>query len=149
MHGLETSACASLNPNMAKPILPVVCAVIISNGLILAVRRGENQSNAGLWEFPGGKVEPNESNQQALIREIEEELMVQVLLAMHLKPVIWEDETRIIELRPYFAEISFGEIQLREHSSMQWLKPEELDSLQWAPADIPVVQQVIEALKDV
>jgi len=132
---------------MAKPILSVVCAVIISNGLILAVQRGENQSNPGLWEFPGGKVEPNESNQEALIREIEEELMIQVLLAMHLKPVFWEDETRIIELRPYFAEISYGEIQLREHSSMKWLKLEELDSLQWVSADILVVHQVKEALK--
>lgn len=133
---------------MTKSILPVVCAVILSNGLILAVRRSENQSHPGLWEFPGGKVESSESDKEALIREIEEELSVQVLLAMHLKPVIWEDALHIIELRPYFAEISFGEIQLKEHSDMLWLKPEDLLSLEWAPADIPVVHQVIEALKD-
>lgn len=133
---------------MQKPIIPVVCAVIVSDGLVLAVERGPNQSHAGLWEFPGGKVESRESDQEALTREIEEELMVNIRLTMRLNAVSWEDEFRIIELRPYFAELIYGEVRLQEHASMQWLKSESLDTLNWAAADIAVVKQVQEALKD-
>jgi len=134
---------------MQKILISVVCAVIVQDDLVLAVRRGPTQSFAGLWEFPGGKMESQESDKQALIREIEEELTVNVQLSMRLKPVFWEDETRIIELRPYFAEITFGEISLLEHDQLQWLKPVALLELNWAPADIPVVHQVIEALSGV
>jgi len=133
---------------MQKPIIPVVCAVIVSEGLVLAVQRGAEQLNAGLWEFPGGKIEGHESDQEALIREIEEELMVNIRLVMRLNTVSWEYENQTIELRPYFAEIIYGEIHLQEHASMKWLKAADLGILDWAPADIAVVQEVKEALKD-
>ncbi len=134
---------------MQKPILAVVCAVIVSKGLILAVQRNKEQSYPGLWEFPGGKIEANESEQEALIREIEEELLLNIRLTMRLKPVSYEEEERVIELRPYYAEIAFGELSLQEHASYKWLAVSELNKLNWAPADLPVVFQVRETFRDV
>jgi 8-oxo-dGTP diphosphatase len=127
---------------MEKPYLSVVCAVILKNNQVLAVKRSEKQSLPGHWEFPGGKVEFDETEKIAIIREIEEELSITVVPIMTLTPSWWQGETDLIHLVPIVCEWPNGEIVLQEHAEFRWLSTEELPSLNWAPADVSVVKQV-------
>ncbi|MBI1221126.1 MAG: NUDIX domain-containing protein [Bacteroidetes bacterium] len=129
-----------------KDILPVVCAIVVHEGKVLAVKKAAHQSYAGKWEFPGGKVEAGESDKQALKREIIEELKVEIIANMRLDTVFYEENSRIIELRPYICEISLGDVTLQEHAALNWASISELEQLDWAPADIPVMKEVCELL---
>ncbi|MBS9525261.1 (deoxy)nucleoside triphosphate pyrophosphohydrolase [Litoribacter alkaliphilus] len=124
-------------------MIKVTCAVIIKNGLILAVQRNATQSNPLKWEFPGGKIENGESETDCLLREIQEELEIKVKLDQRLTPVQCNYERNPIELIPYLVTHLSGAIQLQEHIDFKWLLPEELESMDWADADLPVVQEVL------
>ncbi|WP_143961109.1 (deoxy)nucleoside triphosphate pyrophosphohydrolase [Litoribacter populi] len=124
-------------------MIKVTCAVIIKNGLILAVQRNATQSNPLKWEFPGGKIEQGESEEHCLLREIQEELEVRVKLDKRLTPVQFNYERNPIELIPYLATHLSGAIQLQEHIDFKWLMPEELEDMDWADADIPIVEEVL------
>lgn len=128
---------------MEKPYLSVVCAVILKNDQVLAVKRSETQRLAGYWEFPGGKVEFEESEKHAIIREIEEELSITVIPIMTLLPVWWQGESDLIQLIPIVCEFPNGEIVLQEHAEFRWLGTKDLPSMKWAPADVSVVKQVV------
>lgn len=123
-------------------MLAVACAVIFSENLVLAVQRGPSQDLPGKWEFPGGKVEPNESEEECLIREIREELCLDIKLEKRLLPVEHIYERHAIRLIPYTATIFGGELLLTEHQGHKWLTRENIDSIDWAPADWPIVYQL-------
>lgn len=127
---------------MEKPYLSVVCAIILKNNQVLAVKRSETQRLAGYWEFPGGKVEFEETEKNAIIREIEEELSIGVVPIMTLTPVWWQGESELIQLIPIVCEFPEGEIVLQEHAEFRWLGIKDFPSMNWAPADISVVRQV-------
>lgn len=97
----------------------------------------------GFWEFPGGKVEADEMPEESLIREILEELniSIQILLSMSPSEFSYSFE-KTIRLLPYLCTWESGTIRLLEHEEVRWLTREELYSLNWAPADLPIVQEL-------
>ncbi|WP_158861160.1 (deoxy)nucleoside triphosphate pyrophosphohydrolase [Lunatibacter salilacus] len=123
-------------------MIDVTCAVISYGNKVLAVQRGPTQDLPGKWEFPGGKVEQNESEEECLIREIREELCLDIQLNRRLHPVEHVYDRYTIRLIPFTATILGGKILLTEHQDYTWLSPVNLESIDWAPADLPIVYQL-------
>ena len=119
----------------------VVAAIIIRDGLILATQRGYGEYRDG-WEFPGGKVEPGESEPEALVREIEEELAVRVEVIRHLTTISYDYPAFHLEMACFVCTIAEGEPKLIEHEAARWLAPEDIDSVAWLPADVLVVDEL-------
>lgn len=107
----------------------------------LATQRGYGDYK-GMWEFPGGKVEAGETNQQALARELSEELAIQVSVGDFLCTVEQDYPGRHITMHCYFCEMTSGTLTLLEHESARWLSLENLRSVNWLPADISVVESI-------
>ncbi|MCC5928029.1 MAG: (deoxy)nucleoside triphosphate pyrophosphohydrolase [Cyclobacteriaceae bacterium] len=124
-------------------MIRVVCAIITRNAEILCVKRGKVIHEPYLWEFPGGKIQQGETEQEALVREVMEELNLKVIPQMRLKPVRHEYPEKSIELIPYFCKTN-GDAPpiLTEHLDFKWLKPNQLHELNWCPADIPITYEV-------
>ncbi len=124
-----------------KPIT-VVCAIIVHDNKILAVQRGKNMSLPLKWEFPGGKIEPNETEHDCIKREIREELNIEIEVKNRLTPSYFEYPNITIELIPYLAQYLSGEIVLAEHKGYQFLSTSELNNLDWAEADLPILKEL-------
>ncbi|MFD5279030.1 (deoxy)nucleoside triphosphate pyrophosphohydrolase [Pseudarthrobacter sp. NPDC058362] len=117
---------------------------------LLAARRSAPETLAGLWEFPGGKVEPGEAAPAALVRELREELGVEVRLGQELssgQPQGWPLNRRA-SMRVWFAQVSSGKPQpLEDHDELRWVSladPEAVLALPWIPADYPIVEAVLD-----
>lgn len=124
----------------------VVAAVIQDKGKFLACRRASNKSLAGKWEFPGGKVEPGETDKKALEREIKEELNVQISVGKLLTISINDLGTEVIEMYSYLAELDGDRpFASSDHDQLVWLSRNETAALDWAELDLPVVR-ALEAL---
>jgi 8-oxo-dGTP diphosphatase len=120
----------------------IVAAVIITDGRVLACERASPPEVAGRWEFPGGKVEPGETDQQALARECAEELGVRVEVGARVGPDVPLAHGRAV-LRVFAATLLGGDVpRALEHSAMRWLAADELDSVPWLPADKPIVAEL-------
>jgi len=91
------------------------------------------------WEFPGGKINDGEHPEECLSRELHEELGIGVVISRPLAPVTYQYSTFIITLYPFVCRITTGEIILHEHKALTWLSPERLHALDWADADMPVI----------
>ena len=121
--------------------IEVVAAVIFREGKVLCVQRTEHEKEyiSLKWEFPGGKVEVGESREEALMREIAEELVVEIHELQYLTTVEHSYPDFHLTMHAYTCALKAGEVELREHLSLKWLAVEELDRLDWAAADVPVV----------
>jgi 8-oxo-dGTP diphosphatase len=120
----------------------IVAAVIITDGRVLACERSAPPEVAGRWEFPGGKVEPGETDQQALARECAEELGVRVEVGDRVGPDVPLAHGRAV-LRVFAVNLLEGDVpRALEHTSMRWLAKDELDSVHWLPADKPIVAEL-------
>lgn len=115
----------------------VVGAAILADGRLLAAQRAEPPHMAGGWELPGGKVDPGESDEDALVRECHEELAVKVRLVRRVGGD-WRLSERAL-LRVWTAELVEGEPQPLEHLQLRWLTPSELYDVTWLPGDRPAV----------
>lgn len=125
------------------PMTDVVCGVIgDGEGRVLACLRPAGKRLGGLWEFPGGKVEPGESPEAALVRELEEELGIVVVATSPLDPVSWSYDFGDIRLLPYHCKVVSGTICPHEHERVIWCDPQDFGTLEWAPADLPVLDQL-------
>ncbi|SDQ31720.1 (deoxy)nucleoside triphosphate pyrophosphohydrolase [Carnobacterium viridans] len=130
--------------NLLKKI-NVVGAILIENGKILCAQRGEGKSLAYLWEFPGGKIETGETPQEALIRELQEELMIDVeVQSEKFEETSYQYDFGLVTLTTFICFLKRGTPQLTEHIAVEWLAPKELTTLEWAPADIPAVEKLME-----
>lgn len=126
---------------MAKSI-NVVGAVILKDDLVLCAQRSESGALPGLWEFPGGKIELNESMQEALRREIQEELACEIAVKSEIASTIHQYDFGVVSLTTFYCDLVSGTPTASEHASIIWLTPEALFTLEWAPADIPAVSQI-------
>lgn len=125
-----------------KLVIEVVGAVIVRDGLVLCVQRGPSGSLPNLWEFPGGKIEPGETAEQALEREILEELQCWVAVKDKVTTTSHEYDFAIVNLTTFYCELVEGVPHLVEHADLAWRRPEALHELDWAPADIPAVDLI-------
>ena len=120
----------------------VVCALIEKeNGQLLACKRAAGTHLGGCWEFPGGKIEADESAVSALEREIAEELDIVIDVGDPLTPVVWDYGKVVIYLRPYRCRILDGEIRAHVHEEIYWCDAKQLGELDWAPADLPILAE--------
>ena len=126
-----------------KKQVEVVTAIIKYNNKYFAAQRNNFGELAKKWEFPGGKIEKGESNEEALIREIKEELKTDIVIKNFFMTVNHEYKTFNLTLHAYLCEANTEEIYLTEHLNSKWLKKEDLKSVDWAEADIPIVEKII------
>lgn len=125
-----------------KKHITVVGAVIVRDGLIYCARRGLSGALPGMWEFPGGKVEKDESFEVALVREIDEELGCEISVIEPLETTTHEYDFAVITLATFMCELVTGEPESNEHAEERWLSVDALKTLEWAPADIPAVEKL-------
>lgn len=123
----------------------MVGAVILRDGQVLCAQRGAG-SQAGLWEFPGGKVEAGESPLSALSRELTEELGCTISVGPLVTTTVHEYAEIVVELTTYWCTLVHGTPEPHEHQALAWLTPSELPALAWAPADLSAVEIVIATL---
>ena len=116
----------------------VVAAIIRQGERILATQRGYGDYKDG-WEFPGGKIEPGETPEEAVVREIEEELGMTVAVEQHVVDVAYDYPQFHLEMACFLCSIAEGTPHLLEHEAARWLLPHEIDSVDWLPADVLVV----------
>ncbi len=122
-----------------KKEIHVVGAIIKANNKILCAQRGPGKALAYLWEFPGGKIDLGETDKEALEREIREELLCQITVGKKVTTTRYEYDFGFVNLTTFECELVEGEPTLTEHMAVKWLPVEELDTLEWAPADIPAI----------
>ena len=129
-------------PSMKE--IKVTCAIISLNGKTLVVQRSEKMKLPLKWEFPGGKIETGESEEDCIRREIREELNIEIELLSRLTPSVYKYPDFKICLIPYTAKYLSGEITLAEHKRYLFLADNELIELDWAEADIPILNEYLE-----
>jgi 8-oxo-dGTP diphosphatase len=122
----------------------VTCAIIERDGFVLAAQRSAMMSLPLKWEFPGGKIYHGELPEECLRREIAEEMNIKVAIGNSLPPATHNYPTFSITLYPFVCSIESGEIALAEHAAIAWLMPDQLHALDWAEADIPVVESYLD-----
>ena len=125
--------------------IEVVAAVIEKDGRIFATQRGYGDYKDG-WEFPGGKIEPGESPQQALAREIKEELDTEIVVGDLLTTIEYDYPAFHLSMQCFWATVREGHLTLKEHEAAQWLHAEDLDTVNWLPADRSIIGLIVEHL---
>lgn len=120
----------------------VVAGAIIKDGYVFAAQRGNKGETKFKWEFPGGKIEPGETPQEALARELQEELKIKVKVHERITNIVDEYPTQILHIDTYRCELLEGTPTLTEHINMAWSSKEELDQLEFSPADAPTLAKI-------
>lgn len=121
--------------------IEVAAAIITHSGRIFATQRGYGEFKDG-WEFPGGKMEPGETPQQALVREIQEELDTEIEVGELVETVEYDYPGFHLTMHCFLCTIRSGDLVLKEHEAARWLTREELDDVDWLPADVKVVEKL-------
>lgn len=124
-------------------MLHVTCAIILFKNKILVTQRSEYMKLPLKWEFPGGKLEKGENEEHCIVREIKEELNINISPLKKLSNSIHDYGSFKINLIPFIAEYISGEIELSEHKAYKLLDKNELLSLDWAEADLPIVEELL------
>ena len=121
--------------------IEVVAAVIVKDDKVFATQRGYGDFKDG-WEFPGGKMEPGETPQEALIREIKEELQTEIIVGDLLKTVHYDYPKFHLKMHCFLCEIASGELTLVEHEAAKWVSEETIDAIEWLPADLIIIEDI-------
>ena len=125
--------------------IEVVAAIIIKGGEVFATQRGYGEWK-GWWEFPGGKIEPGETPQEALVREIREELDADISVGALLETVEWDYPTFHLTMHCYLCTLLSASLNLNEHQAAAWLTPQTLTTVKWLPADEGLIGRLRETL---
>lgn len=125
----------------------VVAAIIIENGKVFATQRGYGEFKDG-WEFPGGKIEPGEIPEEAIVREIKEELDTEVEVIELLDTVEYDYPNFHLSMGCFICKIKSGDLVLKEHEAAKWLTKDTLGSVEWLPADMGLVGEIEKYLKE-
>ena len=126
-------------------IVKVVAAVIRDENQIFATARGYGEFK-GQWEFPGGKIKAGETPQQALVREIKEELDTDIEVGGLIDTIEYDYQTFHLSMDCFWAKVIRGQLVLKEAEAARWLTKERLDSVRWLPADLTIIEKIREAL---
>lgn len=121
--------------------IEVAAAIITHNGRVFATQRGYGEFKDG-WEFPGGKMEPGETPQQALVREIQEELDTEIEVGELVETVEYDYPGFHLTMHCFLCTIRSGALVLKEHEAARWLTREELNDVDWLPADVKAVEKL-------
>jgi len=124
-----------------KKQIDVTAAIIVNDGKVFAARRKPGIHLAGFWEFPGGKLEEGETPEQCLARELQEEFTITTRVGAFVGESVFDYGTKVVRLMAYQVKHISGDFKLIDHDEMRWLAFDELDNVEWAPADIPLVEQ--------
>ena len=128
--------------------IKVVAAIIINNGKVFATQRGYGEFKDG-WEFPGGKIEIGETPEQALVREIQEELDTQINVKEKIDTVEYDYPNFHLSMDCFICNIIKGDLILKEHEAAKWLSKDELYSVDWLPADKGLIEKIKEHIKTI
>ena len=128
--------------NKEKKTINVVAAVIKHNNEIFATQRGYGDYK-DWWEFPGGKIEPGETPEEALIREIKEELVTEITVDDYITTVEYDYPAFHLIMNCYWCSIKSGDLVLLEHEASRWLPQEKIYEVKWLPADMEVIDFII------
>lgn len=123
----------------------VVAAIILQEGSVFATQRGYGKWK-DWWEFPGGKIEENETPQEALVREIREELDTEIAVGDLFDTVEYDYPDFHLSMKCYICTVVSGNLVLKEHEAARWLDRENLDSVDWLPADLDLIRKLKEYL---
>ena len=129
-----------------KVVAAIICDDMKEKNKIFATARGYGELKGG-WEFPGGKVEPGETSQQALIREIIEELDTEIKVGDLIDTVEYDYPTFHLSMDCFWAEVKAGHLELKEAEAAKWLTKDQLESVTWLPADILLIDQIRKCMK--
>lgn len=119
----------------------VVAALIVHDGRIFATQRGYGEWK-GWWEFPGGKIEPGERPEDALVREIREELAAEIRVERHVTTIEWDYPAFHLSMQCFLCSVVAGTLTLLEHEAAAWLDREHLHSVRWLPADETIISGI-------
>ncbi|QQT32822.1 (deoxy)nucleoside triphosphate pyrophosphohydrolase [Sphingobacterium multivorum] len=128
-------------------LITVVCGIIFKDDLVLICRRKAEKSLGGYWEFPGGKVEDGESDEESLLRELIEELNLKVKIKQHFFDTVHQYDNGAIELISFICESENITSESTDHDQLAWVKVSDLLGWKLAPADIPIAKELIEKFK--
>ena len=134
---------SSIEDNMKT--IRVVAAIIIDDGKVFATQRGYGEFKDG-WEFPGGKIDAGETPEEALVREIKEELDTEVEIQELLDTVEYDYPNFHLSMDCFICKIKSGDLVLKEHEAAAWLTKEKLNSVEWLPADITLIDKIKSAI---
>ena len=121
--------------------IQVVAALIVHDGRIFATQRGYGDWK-GYWEFPGGKVEPGETPEDALVREIREELATEIRVERYVTTIEWDYPAFHLSMRCYLCSVLSGSLTLLEHEAAAWLDRDHLHDVKWLPADGTIISDI-------
>ena len=124
-----------------RKIIRVVAAVLREDNRIFATARGYGEFK-GWWEFPGGKIEEGETPQQALVREIHEELTAEIVVGNLIQTVEYDYPAFHLSMDCFWAEVRSGHLELKEAEEARWLTVDQLDEVKWLPADMELIESV-------
>lgn len=125
--------------------IEVVAAIIVRDGKILATQRGYGKWK-GWWEFPGGKIEAGEKAQEALFREIQEELEIEIAIDKFIQTVEYDYPDFHLTMHCFLCHVVSGQLELLEHADAVWLDAAGLDNVRWLPADLEVLPKIKQEL---
>jgi len=128
-----------------RKTIRVVAAIIRDGERIFATQRGHGDFKGG-WEFPGGKIEPGETPQEAIAREVREELNTEIAVGDRVDTIEYDYPTFHLSMECFWATVVSGELVLTEHTDAKWLTKEELGSVEWLPADIGLIEKLKEEM---
>lgn len=127
--------------NLPMKTIEVVAAVILRGNKVFCTQRGYGDFK-DMWEFPGGKMEPGETPQEALKREIREELATEIEVGEFIHTIEWDYPKFHLTMHCFFCTVLSGKLELLEHEAAQWVEREKLDEVDWLPADRTIIPMV-------